>query len=357
MANVIQTLAQEHEVSLIFPGSEHQDVPSYVKSLLSIKKQGSSRNNYSLKPKLGSDLLVENQSEIERFLQQENPDFIYWSHSYLPAAIPEVFENYLDRNVVEFANIEAKRFWSTSKTAKSRMKFKLALEAAKAKLWEPRIARQAFLAVALSGQDKTELQKMGARVIEAANGLTFSPFAPANDGYLLIFASMNYAPNIEATMNFATHYWPKIAHDFPKLKLVVAGRSANKLPLTPTSRIEIISDPQSQDEIYRGALATVIPTKTGGGSQLKITESLQRGRICLLSEYSLMTAPSELMNFLSRFVFTNPQQFCNLLQTLLSPEVTSNLEIDLSESVAKLNWQETLGQLLFELRIRPEKNF
>lgn len=356
MANVIKTLSSEHEVSLIYPGGKEQSIPGFVKNALRIEKQGSRRNIYSPKPKLGSDLLEASERIIERFLAQENPDFVYWSHSYLPAAIPKIFEKYLDRNVVEFANIEAKRFWSTSKTAKSKMKIKLALEALKARFWEPRVARQAALCVALSEQDGVELKRLGARVVEAANGVAFMPLDSVADGYLLIFASMNYQPNFEATMNFVNHDWPVISHYLPELKLVIAGRSAENLPLAASTHIEVISDPQSQDEIYRGALATVIPTATGGGSQLKITESLQRGRICLLSEYSLKTAPSELINFLVPYVFTSPQQLNTLIQFLQTPEATRNLEHEISAAVSKLSWQETLGKLLQELRIGPNEN-
>lgn len=356
MANVIQTLAIEHDVSLIFAGDEDEQIPGFVGKVLRIKKQGSSRNLYSTKPKLGADLLGANQGRIESFLKEEDPDFIYWSHSYLPAAIPMVFENNSDRNIVEFANIEAKRFWSTSKTAKSKLKIKLVIEALKAKFWEPRVARLAVLCTALSEQDRATLQRYGARVIEAANGVTFTPLDPAPDGYLLIFASMNYQPNIDATMNFVIHDWPTIAREFPELKLVIAGRSAGNLSLPTNSRIEVLSDPKSQDEIYQGALATVIPTISGGGSQLKITESLQRGRICLLSEYSLETAPSELKSFLTKFVFTNAEQLSKLLRELQVPEAAGKLEQEIHESVAKLSWQETLGGLLKELGIRPKKN-
>ena len=357
MANVIETLSTEHTISLIVSSNTEVQVPEYVSSLLHLEKTAKSKNLYSPLPKIGNDLLGNHQSSIMQFLVQEQPDIIYWSHSYLPAAIPKIFGKFSDISVVEFANIEAKRFWSTAKSSSFRNKLKLALEALKALIWEPRVARNSALCVALSSQDKRYLEKIGAKVVSASNGIKHMPVKPVDSGYLLIFASMNYQPNIEATKNFVLNYWPTISESIPDLTLVLAGRQARMLPIEQSENLRIISDPESQDEIYQGAIATVIPTTTGGGSQLKITESLQRGRLCLLSKYSLDTAPAELQKFLSDFVYDNPEECLALVEQISEAAIRQNLESQIELVMSQMSWTETLSELLARLRLWPSRNF
>ena len=356
MANVIKTLAAEHEISLIVPSNEEFDVPEFVTSTLRLDKKGNPKNLYSPRPKIGLDLLGSNEAKISEYLESQNPDLVYWSHSYLPAATPDVFRKFAHRSVVEFANIEARRFRSTARASKFKMKVRLTIEAIKAFVWEPRIARKAALCIALSSQDRAFLENRRANVVEAANGINHAPMNSISDGYLLIFASMNYQPNVDATKNFVANFWPEISRKFPRLELVVAGRSADRLHLDQGSNLRIVSDPESQDDVYRGAIATIIPTNSGGGSQLKITESLQRNRLCLLTQYSIETAPSELKEYLSDFVFKDVAQCVDLISKIANEDTRLELESQIERNIKEMSWTETLSALLVELRLWPEQN-
>lgn len=352
MAQVLKVLAEIHEVSIVFPSNDLVEVPHYISSSLILSKQGDNKNTFSARPKLGADMLGSHEQLLDDFISQSNPDFIYWSHSYLPAGVPSLFENYANKSLVEFANIEGQRFASMAKVAAFKPKLKLLLESFKAKFWEPKIAKCAYACVALSSNDAKQLSKWDASVLVAPNGVDYTPIDTVGlGGYLLIFASMNYAPNVAATLSFVSDYWPVIAEAHPTLELVVAGRSAAKLDLGAVQNVRVISDPISQDSMYEGALATIIPTNAGGGSQLKITESLQRNRLCLISPYTLGTAPADLVDYLSEFVFHDSQTLLDLVDLVLDLNVRRQLESRIEASIYELSWRKTMSSVLEKLSI------
>jgi len=347
MAQVIKVLAQHHEVSIVFPSNDTVELPNYISKSLVLSKQGSQKNTFSARPKLGADILGIHEQRLSEFFEQIDADFIYWTHSYLPAGVPALSKRYASKSLVEFANIEGQRFGSMAKVAAFKPKLKLLLESAKAKFWEPKIAKSAFVSVALSSNDADQLKKWRANVRLAPNGVDYTPMESAGqNGYLLIFASMNYAPNVAATLSFVNNIWPQISKVHPNLELVIAGRSADKLEIDSRENLRVISDPISQDSIYQGAIATVIPTNSGGGSQLKITESLQRKRLCLISPYTLRTAPADLVDFLSGYVFHDAKTCLELIDQVLFESARQKLENEIAENISELSWDKTMHVVL-----------
>ena len=358
IAQVLQVFGSHHEVYLAAPSGQDFQAPDFIAGSIRLVKQASSRNKFSFRPKLGADLLGHNQARLREFIDQVQPDLIYWTHSYLPAGAPELFAEFAHISFVEFANIEGERFASMAKSQKMRGKFRLMLESLKAKIWEPKVARKAKAAVALSEKDACRLSEWDANVLLAPNGVNYQPLATTgSDAYLLIFASMNYAPNIESTLDFVENFWPKVSAVFPDLELVVAGRSANKLNLMESVNLRIVSDPESQEAIYQGALASVIPTTSGGGSQLKITESLQRNRLCLISPYTLSTAPPELSGYLSKFTFSNADELIEKLKPLQNLQIRAQQELAIEGELRTLSWENAMDQVLVELtKLSTSKN-
>jgi len=347
MAQVIKVLAQHHEVSIVFPSNDSVELPHYISKSFVLPKLGSQKNTFSALPKLGTDILGLHEQRLSEFLEQIDADFIYWTHSYLPAGVPVLFKRNAGKSIVEFANIEGQRFGSMAKVATLKPRIKLLLESVKAKFWEPKIAKSAFVSVALSSNDADQLKKWGANVLLAPNGVDYTPMDSVGpSGYLLIFASMNYAPNVAATLSFVNNIWPKISKVHSNLELVIAGRSASKLEFGPTQNVRIISDPISQDPIYQGAIATVIPTNSGGGSQLKITESLQRKRLCLISPYTLRTAPAEIVEFLGDYIFHDARTCLELIDQVLVESARQKLENDIAENISELSWDKTMHDVL-----------
>lgn len=350
MARVLQVLADHHQVFLASPSESNFEYPDFIQSHLRLIKKGSRRSRFSLRPKLGSDLLRKNQQELRAFIDAVQPDAIYWTHSYLPAGAQELYFDYANISFVEFANIEGQRFASMARSQDFKNKVRLTIESLKAKKWEPRVARQAKAAIALSQKDASNLMRWNARVLLAPNGVNYQPIATANlNAYLLIFASMNYAPNAESTLDFVQNMWPDLSRSFPELHLVVAGRSANHLKIAEDIKVTVISDPESQEDIYKGALASVIPTTSGGGSQLKITESLQRNRLSLISPYTLSTAPPELNDYLSPFTYRSSQDLVDLVESLLSVPSRQVQEAKIQSVLSELSWEKMLQPVLDEL--------
>lgn len=354
MANVIKELAEIGSICLVFPSGVDNSVPEFISEFHVIPHTTSNSRTFSLRPRLGQNMLAGFENKLSELLRDFEPDCVYWTHSYLPAAIPDIFQKVTGKSVVEFANIEGRRFRSLAGTVSGKAKVRYWLESVKAKIWEPRIARSAKLAVALSALDKAQLDNWNASAIMAANGLNFSgrPSSPQNN-YLLIFASMGYLPNSHSTLTFLNEVWPAILARYPNLRLVLAGRAANKLDIGNAQSVDVVSDPPNQEELYQGCIATVVPTLHGGGSQLKVTESLQRQRLCLVSSYTWNTSPDNLKNYLGGFIANDANQYLEQLEKVVNYPTRSELESAIPAAISTLEWDETLAPLIKSIKQFP----
>src|SRR5205823_916826 len=147
-------------------------------------------------PWLGRHVLLAARRDLVDVFRCEAPDLIYWTHSYLAAfAPPELLSV---PSVVEFPNIERLRWRSTASVRKGPLRLAHTYEYAKADRWEPRVARQAALAVALTPEDAAVLRRDGANTVVAPNGVEARGSDISGSGStVLAVGSWNYPPNRE----------------------------------------------------------------------------------------------------------------------------------------------------------------
>jgi glycosyltransferase involved in cell wall biosynthesis len=223
------------------------------------------------------------------------PDAVYWSHSYLAAwSPPELGER---SSVVEFANIERHRLRTLVTTAQGRQRAARRLEAAKASRWEPRVAREASLCVALSPADEQTLRDWGGVVVSVPNGVDLVPYQPSPaDGYALAMASYDYEPNVTAARALVHDVWPLVRRQLPSARLVVAGRGSESLrgEFGAVDGVHVAGTVDDVSAVYGAAAIALAPAVTGGGSQLKLTESLSRGRGVVMTPFAAAGIPAPL---------------------------------------------------------------
>ena len=121
------------------------------------------------------------------------------------------------------------------------------------------------------------------RVAVVPNGVDARAFAPAETatepGTLLFFGEMGYYPNTDAMLFFLKEVLPLVRRAHPSARMVVVGPSAPAEVRALASPSVIVTGAVADVRPYlASAHAVVVPLRVGGGTRLKILESLAMGK-------------------------------------------------------------------------------
>jgi hypothetical protein len=202
---------------------------------------------------------------------------VLYTHSYLEPVGPRVDVPV----VVDFQNLEVDRQASMARTGSLPRRALAAVEAMKARAWEPRTARHAAVAVAVTEHDGDVLRRWGARrVVVVPNAATATRCGPSPaDGPVTYFANATYAPNRIAAEHLRRDVWPLVVRQRPGARLRICGRGTG-------------DEVDDVTPVFAGASLMLAPVGAGGGTQLKVVEALAHGRVVVATEYSARSAPA-----------------------------------------------------------------
>jgi len=95
---------------------------------------------------------------------------------------------------------------------------------------------------------------------------------------VLFVGAMDYHANVEAVERFAREVWP-LVRERPGLVFTIVGRSpaASVRALAEMPDVEVTGTVADVRPFYREALVQVVPLRIGGGTRLKILESMAAG--------------------------------------------------------------------------------
>lgn len=114
------------------------------------------------------------------------------------------------------------------------------------------------------------------------------PFPQTNSPVLLFVGSLWYAPNREGIDRFLARCWPAIKSAHPEARLLLVG-AAPPAVRQAWEQYPDVSAPGFVDDLgeaYRNAAFTIAPIYSGGGTNIKILESLAYGRACITTPHS-----------------------------------------------------------------------
>ena len=96
---------------------------------------------------------------------------------------------------------------------------------------------------------------------------------------VLLPGSFLYDANRDAADFFGREVWPTVLENVPWASLHVVGKGASRLQtgLGTGPRVRIASDVSDMAPYFHNARVTVVPLRIGGGSRVKIVESMARG--------------------------------------------------------------------------------
>jgi glycosyltransferase involved in cell wall biosynthesis len=148
------------------------------------------------------------------------------------------------------------------------------------------ILQSAFGHVVCSERERDQLRLIApaARIAVIENGVDTGHFAECGEarvtGHRIVFVgAMDYFPNADAAIFFANRIWPHVRNRLEGAELTLAGKnpSAAVLALRELPGVTVTGTVPDMRPVYHGALAAVVPLRSGGGTRLKILEAMAAG--------------------------------------------------------------------------------
>jgi glycosyltransferase involved in cell wall biosynthesis len=144
--------------------------------------------------------------------------------------------------------------------------------------------------IAVSRSERATLLEAipGLAVTVIENGVDttrLQPLAPAANGDRILFVgNLAYRPNVHAVVDFCTSILPLIRAQRPGTSFEIVGPDPPRAvsELARPGAVEVTGPVAELEPHYRRAALTVVPLRAGGGTRLKILESMALGR-CVVS--------------------------------------------------------------------------
>ena len=127
------------------------------------------------------------------------------------------------------------------------------------------------------------------------------PLPQTDSSTLLFVGSLWYAPNRDGIDRFLAHCWPAIKAAQPQAKLLLVGAAPPALRQAWEQHSDVAAPGFVDDlgEAYRNAAFTIAPIYSGGGTNIKILESLAYGRACVTTPHCADAFAPELLHALN----------------------------------------------------------
>jgi glycosyltransferase involved in cell wall biosynthesis len=189
--------------------------------------------------------------------------------------------------IYNWHNIESEAMSRRSATIPSlARRWYVELTARRLKRLETDILHSAFGHVVCSERERDQLRPIApaARIAVIENGVDTGYFAGcggdrATSRRIVFVGAMDYFPNADAAIFFANRIWPDVRSRLDGAELTIVGKSPSAAVLTlgELPGVTVTGTVPDVRPFYHGALAAVVPLRSGGGTRLKILEAMAAG--------------------------------------------------------------------------------
>ena len=212
------------------------------------------------------------------------------------------------------------------------------------------------LRIAVSSADKEE---MDARCVEGktvviengVNAENATVISQHDSNKILFMGSMDYYPNVDAAFHLVKHIMPHVWKRNPAISVRIVGRNPQKsiLDLGSDPRVEVIANPANMREVAEGCALSVVPLRMGGGTRIKILDSMAMGLPVIST--SLGCKGLSLTNGQHLLTSDDPVRFAeHILQVLDEPQLKEFLSRQGRALVeAKFGWRTMFERMEQEL--------
>lgn len=232
-------------------------------------------------------------------------------------------------------------------------RFYMGLQAAKMERFEKRVFRRAAHVAVVTAEEAQTARDWGAPAVSLiANGVDTESLCPQNDrperDSVLFMGSLDWQPNRDALLYLVDQIWPLVRAANPAATLHVVGRQpAARL----RDRVEGVPGVQWVGEVpdirpwVARANMLLVPLRIGGGSRIKILESLAMGKAVVTT--SIGAEGLDVVNGRDCRIADEPADFARVVVELLEEPALCQA---LGESgrrlvVERYDWRELSQEL------------
>ena len=301
--NIIKHISQAHEVSLItqiMKQHEKQFIPelkkycSRVDTVLLRKHSnlehmpGVIRYLISGEPLDNKFVFVDEMAEkIQKLTYSESFDIVQIEHSIMAPYIKAISMANNSKKVLTFHNIASVQYRRIFKIEKAiSKKMRSFINWIQMKKWEAKFAMNFDLCVTMSDNEKQILQSENPKLNIAVipNGVDVKNLQPLPVNFktnnLLYVGKMDYQPNLDAVLYFVNKIFSLIKMQIKDAKFFIVGSNPTKeiKQLGKDNDVIVTGYVNNIQPFYEQCAVSVVPLRAGGGTRLKILESMAFGR-------------------------------------------------------------------------------
>jgi polysaccharide biosynthesis protein PslH len=224
-------------------------------------------------------------AKLREMIVRYDIDLLQIEHSILSGYRDAVPPGHRCRTVLSFHNVASaqyRRMAHLGLSAGTRLQF--GLKALLMQRWEARYAARFDHSLVVSTLDRDLLHaedpSLPITVIENGVDATLSPLEAEAGNVLLFVGVLGYPPNMDAALFCCKAILPLVQREVPDIRLLLVGH-APPLAVRRLAQRSNVTVPGSVLDVlpyYQQACLSVVPLRAGGGTRLKILESMALGR-------------------------------------------------------------------------------
>lgn len=224
--------------------------------------------------------------KIIKLVTQIDFDIIQIEDSHMSAYFDILPKSVHQRTLLTFIDVNFHKFERLVELEPKRSrKVRVWLHSRMMRRWEPSYAEKFARCIAMSDSDQSILQEANPKLkIEVIpNGVDtkgYQPLARSENATAIIFVgNMAYRPNIDAVSYFCHTIYPRIKAEFPQAEFWIVGKDpAPEVEALGGNGVRVTGQVEDLLPYYRNSAVSVVPLRAGGGTRLKILESMALGR-------------------------------------------------------------------------------
>jgi len=224
-------------------------------------------------------------AELRSVAERDAVKIFQIEHTFLAGYLCAVPANC--RSVLSLHNIGSQQYARIARLATGcRCRCGFCLKALLMRQWEADYAARFDHCIVVSSADAGMLRGINpaVRVSVVENGVDCHRFQPlpeepaSND--ILFTGVLAYPPNADAVRFFCREILPRVRRDVPEARFLIVGQEPPKdiLSLANPGSVMIFDGVADVIPYYRRTRLSVVPLRAGGGTRLKVLESMALGR-------------------------------------------------------------------------------
>jgi glycosyltransferase involved in cell wall biosynthesis len=214
----------------------------------------------------------------EQVARARPPDALVIEYAQLAPLVRNV---HAPLTVLSMQNVESDLVASVARSCRVPARALLLAEAATVRRLERQLLRVADVVSVVSEADRARLPPTRGRVIICPNGHERPELLPwrSNEPTAVFVAQLGWKPNVDGALWLGRKVWPLVRAVRPDARLLLVGRQpAPAVRDLAGPDVEVTGTVPDVQPYLARARCTVAPLSAGGGSRLKILESLAAGR-------------------------------------------------------------------------------